>query len=144
MAEFIDDALAADDTVFTNPAYQAAYDAYFELYDQGVPQDNIVLTLLNGENREIAAVVADLATEKYEITVNNFSNALTTRDSWLTTFVPRAILAYHEKRVTLMQNDLMRRLQTASAEEQTDIMARLGKLTQMKKTINLKLGREKK
>ena len=144
VAEFIDDALAADDTVFTNPAYQAAYDAYFELYDQGVPQDNIVLTLLNGENREIAAVVADLATEKYEITVNNFSNALTTRDSWLTTFVPRAILAYHEKRVTLMQNDLMRRLQTASAEEQTDIMARLGKLTQMKKTINLKLGREKK
>ena len=144
VAEFIDDALAADDTVFTNPAYQAAYDAYFELYDQGVPQDNIVLTLLNGENRDIAAVVADLATEKYEITVNNFSNALTTRDSWLTTFVPRAILAYHEKRVTLMQNDLMRRLQTASAEEQTDIMARLGKLTQMKKTINLKLGREKK
>ncbi|MCR5408273.1 MAG: DNA primase [Bacteroidales bacterium] len=144
VAEFIDDALAADDTVFTNPAYQAAYEAYFELYDKGVDQDNIVLTLLNGENREIAAVVADLATEKYELTVNNFSNALTTRDSWLTTFVPRAILAYHEKRVTLMQNDLMRRLASASPQEQTDIMARLGKLSDMKKTINLKLGREKK
>jgi len=144
VAEFIDDALAADDTVFTNPAYQAAYEAYFELYDKGVDQDNIVLTLLNGENREIAAVVADLATEKYELTVNNFSNALTTRDSWLTTFVPRAILAYHEKRVTLMQNDLLRRLADASPQEQTDIMARLGKLSDMKKTINLKLGREKK
>lgn len=144
VAEFIDDALAADDTVFTNPAYQAAYEAYFELYDKGVDQDDIVLTLLNGENREIAAVVADLATEKYELTVNNFSNALTTRDSWLTTFVPRAILAYHEKRVTLMQNDLLRRLADASPQEQTDIMARLGKLSDMKKTINLKLGREKK
>ena len=144
VAEFIDDALAADDTVFTNPAYQAAYEAYFELYDKGIGQDDIVLTLLNGENREIAAVVADLATEKYEITVHNFSDALTTHDSWLTTFVPRAILAYHEKRITLMQNDLMRRLTTATPEEQTDIMARLGKLTQMKKTINLKLGREKK
>ena len=144
VAEFIDDALAADETVFVSPAYQAVYDAYFQLYDQGMDQDGIVRTLLNGENREIAAVVADLATEKYEITVNNFSNALTTRDSWLTTFVPRAILAYHEKRVTLMQNELMRRLADATPQEQTDIMARLGKLSQMKKTINLKLGREKK
>jgi len=58
--------------------------------------------------------------------------------------MPRAILAYHEKRVTLMQNDLMRRLASASPQEQTDIMARLGKLSDMKKTINLKLGREKK
>ena len=144
VAEFIDDALAADDTVFVNPAYQAAYDAYFDLYDKGIGQDDIVLTILNGENREIAAVVADLATEKYEITVNNFSSALTTRDSWLTTFVPRAILAYHEKRVTLMQNDLMRRLADATPQEQTDIMARLGKLNEMKKTINHKLGREKR
>ena len=144
VAEFIDDALAADETVFVSPAFQAVYDAYFQLYDQGMDQDGIVRTLLNGENREIAAVVADLATEKYEITVNNFSNALTTRDSWLTTFVPRAILAYHEKRVTLMQNELMRRLADATPQEQTDIMARLGKLSQMKKTINLKLGREKK
>ena len=144
VAEFIDDALAADDTVFVNPVYQAAYEAYFEQYDKGIGQDDIVLDLLNGENREIAAVVADLATEKYELTVNNFSNALTTKESWLTTFVPRAILAYHEKRVTLMQNELMRRLPDATPQEQTDIMARLGKLTQMKKTINLKLGREKK
>ncbi len=114
------------------------------LLPKGIGQDDIVLDLLNGENREIAAVVADLATEKYELTVNNFSNALTTKESWLTTFVPRAILAYHEKRVTLMQNELMRRLPDATPQEQTDIMARLGKLTQMKKTINLKLGREKK
>ena len=144
VAEFIDDALAADEIVFTNPAYQAAYEAYFALYDQGIGQDQIVLNLLNGEDRAVAAVVADLATEKYEITVHNFSDALTTHDSWLATFVPRAILAYHEKRLTLMQNDLMRRLSEASPEEQTDIMGRLSRLSEMKKTINSKLGREKR
>ena len=144
VAEFIDDALAADEIVFTNPAYQAAYEAYFTLYDQGIGQDQIVLNLLNGEDRTVAAVVADLATEKYEITVHNFSDALTTHDSWLATFVPRAILAYHEKRLTLMQNDLMRRLTEASPEEQTDIMGRLSRLSEMKKTINTKLGREKR
>ena len=144
VAEFIDDALAADEIVFTNPAYQAAYEAYFGLYDQGIGQDQIVLNLLNGEDRAVAAVVADLATEKYEITVHNFSDALTTHDSWLATFVPRAILAYHEKRLTLMQNDLLRRLSEASPEEQTDIMGRLSRLSEMKKTINTKLGREKR
>ena len=144
VAEFIDDALAADEIVFTNPAYQAAYEAYFNLYDQGIGQDQIVLDLLNGEDRAVAAVVADLATEKYEITVHNFSDALTTHDSWLANFVPRAILAYHEKRLTLMQNDLMRRLSEASPEEQTDIMGRLSRLSEMKKTINSKLGREKR
>ena len=144
VAEFIDDALAADEIVFTNPAYQAAYEAYFALYDQGIGQDQIVLDLLNGEDRAVAAVVADLATEKYEITVHNFSDALTTHDSWLANFVPRAILAYHEKRLTLMQNDLMRRLSEASPEEQTDIMGRLSRLSEMKKTINSKLGREKR
>ena len=144
VAEFIDDALAADEIVFTNPAYQAAYEAYFTLYDQGIGQDQIVLDLLNGEDRTVAAVVADLATEKYEITVHNFSDALTTHDSWLATFVPRSILAYHEKRLTLMQNDLMRRLTEASPEEQTDIMGRLSRLSEMKKTINTKLGREKR
>ena len=144
VAEFIDDALAADEIVFTNPAYQAAYEAYFALYDQGIGQDQIVINLLNGEDRAVAAVVADLATEKYEITVHNFSDALTTHDSWLATFVPRAILAYHEKRLTLMQNDLLRRLTDASPEEQTDIMGRLNRLSEMKKTINSKLGREKR
>ena len=144
VAEFIDDALAADEIVFTNPAYQAAYEAYFNLYDQGIGQDQIVLDLLNGEDRAVAAVVADLATEKYEITVNNFSDALTTHDSWLANFVPRSILAYHDKRLTLMQNDLMHRLAEASPEEQTDIMGRLSRLNEMKKTINSKLGREKR
>ena len=144
VAEFIDEALAADDTVFTNPAYQATYEAYFELYDKGLPQDDIILQLLNGEDRTVATVAADISTQKYELTVHNFSDALTTHESWLTNFVPRAILAYHEKRITLMQNNLMKELADAAPERQTQIMASLSRLSEMKKTINSKLGREKK
>jgi DNA primase len=144
VAEFIDDALAADDTVFSNTAYQATYDAYFELYDKGLPQDDIILQLLNGEDRTVATVAADISTQKYELTVHNFSDALTTHESWLTNFVPRAILAYHEKRITLMQNNLMRELAEATPERQNQIMASLSRLSEMKKTINSKLGREKK
>ena len=145
VAEFIDAALAGDNTSFANKAYEAAYEAYFALYDQGLDQDAIVLALLNGEDRAVAGIAAQLCSDKYEITVHNFSDALTTTDSWLVNFVPRAILVYHDKRITARQDELSRKLRTAtSAQEMTDIMQTLGKLNEIKKNINIKLGRLKK
>jgi hypothetical protein len=144
VAEFIDAALAGDNVEFSIPAFQSAYNAYFGLYDQGVDQDGIVKALLNGEDRTVAAVVADLATEKYELTVHNFSDALTTTDSWLVNFVPRAILAYHDKRLQMKQADINRRLASASPEEANRLLTELGSINALKKTINIKLGRIKK
>ena len=144
VAEFIDAALAGDNVEFSIPAFQAAYNAYFGLYDQGLDQDGIVRALLNGEDRTVAAVVADLATEKYELTVHNFSDALTTTDSWLVNFVPRAILAYHDKRLQVKQADINRRLASASPEEANRLLTELGSINALKKTINIKLGRIKK
>ena len=144
VAEFIDAALAGDDIRFANQAYQSAYDNYFALYDQGLEQDAIVLALLNGEDRTVAAVTADLSTEKYELTVHNFSDALTTTDSWLVTFVPRAILAYHDKRLQVRQEALKARLAGAGPEEQLEILSSLSRINEIKKTINIKLGRLKK
>ena len=146
MAEFIDAALAADDIHFANPGYEATYQAYFQYYDQGVEQDAIVRNLLNGENREIATVAADLATEKYELTVHNFSEALTTTDSWLVNYVPKAILVYHDKCLSARQQDIKQELNSPglSAEEITSLLGQLTKLNEFKKNINLKLGRIKK
>ena len=144
VAEFIDAALSADDIHFANPAYEATYQTYFVLYDEGREQDDIVRALLNGEDRVVADTAARLATEKYELTVHNFSDALTTTDSWLVNFVPRAILVYHEKRITAQQNQINRRLATASPQESVELMTRLSRLNAMKKTINVKLGRIKK
>ena len=145
VAEFIDSALACDDVHFANPAYEAAYQSYFVLYDQGLDQDAIVLALLNGEDRTVAHVAAELSTEKYELTVHNFSDALTTTDSWLVTYVPRAILVFHDKRVTARQNELTRKLREPnSPEDVIKFMQELGKLTEIKKSINIKLGRLKK
>ena len=146
VAEFIDAALATDDIHFANPGYEATYQAYFQLYDQGQEQDEIVRSLLNGENREVAAVAADLSTEKYELTVHNFSEALTTTDSWLVNYVPKAILVYHDKRISARQQELKQELNTPglSAEDMLSLLGQLGKLNEIKKTINIKLGRIKK
>ena len=145
VAEFIDSALAADDVNFVNAPYEATYQAYFGLYDAGKSQDEIVKGLLDGEDRVVAGVAADLSTEKYELTVHNFSDALTTTDSWLVTYVPRAILVFHDKRVTARQNELTRKLREPnSPEDVIKFMQELGKLTEIKKSINIKLGRLKK
>ena len=145
VAEFIDSALAADNIRFSNPAYEATYQAYFGLYDQGLEQDDIIRSLLNGENREVASVTATLSTEKYELTVHNFSDALTTTDSWLVNFVPRAILVYHDKRISAQQLEINRLLQENPApKEMLDLMTRMNRLNEFKKTINIKLGRLKK
>ena len=144
VAEFIDAALAGDDIHFANKAYDNTYEAYFQLYDQGKSQDEIVLALLNGEDRTVAGVTAALSTRKYELSVHNFTEALTTTDSWLVTFVPRSILAYHDKRLQVQQEELKAKLDQAGPEDQLDILARLSRINEIKKTINIKLGRLKK
>ncbi len=145
VAEFIDAALAADEIHFSNPAYEATYQAYFGLYDRGMEQDDIIRSLLNGEDRAVASVTATLSTEKYELTVHNFSDALTTTDSWLVNFVPRAILVYHDKRISARQLEINRLLKENPApEEMLELMTRMNRLNDYKKTINIKLGRLKK
>ena len=145
VADFIDAALSGDDIHFANKAYEDTYNAYFGLYDQGLEQDAIVLALLNGEDRTVAAVAAELSSEKYELTVHNFTDALTTTDSWLVTYVPKAILVYHDKRLSAQQAEISRKLKTGvSTAEAVELMTRFTRLNEFKKTINIKLGRLKK
>ena len=143
VAEFIDTALASDGIEFANDAYRRAYEAYFALYDAGKAQDEIVRDLLNGPDDDVRFVVSQLSDDKYELTVKNFQAALTTRDSWLTNFVPKAILAYHIKRLQSDQAVLTRELATAGTDRQREIFTMLSRINELKKTINIKLGRLK-
>ncbi len=143
VAEFIDAALAGDGIMFANDAYHRTYEAYFDLYDAGKKQDEIVRDLLNGADDAVRFVTSQLSDVKYALTVSHFREALTTRDSWLTNFVPKAILAYHIKRLQSDQTVLTRELATASAERQREILSTLERINEFKKTINIKLGRLK-
>ena len=143
VAEFIDTALAGDGISFLNEAYRRTYDAYFALYDEDKPQDEIVRDLLNGADDTIRFVAAQLSEDKYELTVRNFQAALTTRASWLVNFVPKAILAYHDKRLQSDQLLLTKELATADSARQREIFTRLARINELKKKINIKLGRLK-
>ena len=143
VAEFIDTALAGDGIDFANDAYQRTYEAYFALYEAGKGQDEIIRDLLNGADDAVRFVASQLSDDKYELTVKNFQAALTTRESWLTNFVPKAILAYHIKRLQADQTVLTRELATAGPDRQREIFTTLERINELKKKINIKLGRLK-
>ncbi len=143
VAEFIDTALAGDGIDFANDAYQRTYEAYFALYEAGKEQDEIIRDLLNGADDAVRFVASQLSDDKYELTVKNFQAALTTRESWLTNFVPKAILAYHIKRLQADQAVLTRELATAGPDRQREIFTTLERINELKKKINIKLGRLK-
>ena len=75
--------------------------------------------------------------------MENFKAALSARDSWLVIFVPKAILAYHDKRLRSEQLALMKELASADPARQVEILTRLERINDLKKKINIKLGRLK-
>lgn len=143
VAEFIDGALSGDGVSFANDAYRNTFEAYFALYDAGKDQDTIIRDLLNGEDDTVRFVVSQLSDVKYELTVKNFQAALTTRDSWLANFVPKAILAYHLKRLQWERTALTRELAAAGPDRQREIFSALESINELNKIINIKLGRLK-
>lgn len=142
VADFIRNALEADGSQMANTAYRRLYDAYMALYDQGLAQDVILRTLLDGEDRESAMLAAQLSTEKYRLSVKVFEEAMTTPSSWLVMFLPRAILYYAERRVYDAIGRLTRSLEGLPADQQLDAMQKIVKLQAAQRKINKKLGRE--
>lgn len=143
VAEFIRASIDADGDGFYNTAYRRVYDAYMSLFDVGVDQDGIIRSLLNSEDRQVASMTAELTIERYEITIDNFKKAMTTTSSWLTTYVPKAILYYTDRKIEDKLVNLRSRLQSADAAAQTEILSVIVRLQSVQKTVKIKLGREK-
>ena len=142
VAEFIDAAL--DGVPFVNTLYRLVYDAYFVCYDEGLSQEQAVKRLLDGEDRTVATVAAELSEERYALTVTDFAKAMTTHESWLVSYVPRAILVYQDKKMQSKIRALTRKLATAAPADQEDLLREIDRTNAVKRKINIRLGRERK
>ena len=145
VAEFIDDALAADEIAFSNLAYRKVYDAYFRHYDEGLDSDAILRALLDDPDRDLAFVASEISEERYQLTVGNFSKSMTVLSSWLVNYVPKSILAYQEKRMQKEGAALKAALATAAtAEEQLRILQNIQHVNSIRVMLQNKLGRDNK
>ncbi len=142
VADFLRDAFS-DGTRMANSVYAAVYDAYMALYEEGCSQEEIVKRLLDDADRRVAGVVAELSTEKYQLTVNAFERSMTTIDSWLVTQLPRAILVYAERRMQDRYDTLRRSLPELPAEQEAAVLQEMIKIQTAQRRIRQKMGREK-
>lgn len=143
VCDFIRDALESDGTKMANSAYAAVYDAYTGLYDRGLPQDVIVKTLLDSQDRRIAAVTAELSAEKYRLSVSALRDAMTTVPSWLVVQLPKTIMLYAERRIQDRINGIRRSLAEADEQTQIGLLQEMKRLMDAQLRIKKKTGREK-
>lgn len=142
VAEFIAQSLMADDEVLNNTVYKRIYDAYMRGYGDGLEQEAIVKSLMDGPDREVAFAVAQLCEEKYQLTVNKFSAALTTLSSWLVKYVPAAMIVYKSNRIKYRIKELMASLQKADTEDSLGILKEIQKYRVLAKACDIAVGRE--
>lgn len=148
-ADFIRDAI--EEHPFSNSLYARTFDEYFKLYDADATlgQDDIIRSLMNSPDREMASLVGDLVEEKYRLTVKNFSDAMTSQSSFLVIQVPKAIMVYNSKIVRSQELALAVRLKELGRMEKTpetmaeeaEILVKFQKVAELRKKIVGKLGR---
>ncbi len=142
VAEFIDNALSADGTVFSNSAYRKVYDSYFSMYDQGLAQEKIQTRLMNSDDPDIIAVTSDLLVDKYMLTVENYRRSMTAVATQLVIFVPKSLLAYQSRRLDKMTRELSQALASSPGpEEQMELLRKMDRLNKARTVINNRLGR---
>ena len=143
VADFIRGSLEADGFEFVNSVYRKAYDAYFALYD-GRPdllQEDIVKILMDGEDRSLADLTAELTQEKYHLSVSNYKAAMTATATMLVMRVPRSIRVYQEKRLAVQIRELEAELKTADMARQLELMGRMKELMTLRTRVLTALGR---
>lgn len=146
--DFIGQALEGDNSQFANSVFRKVYEAYSKDYYEGYSQDEIVKRLMDGEDRDMAYVAAQLSTdERYDLSVKNLRQSMMSKGSWLTIYVPKAILVYQQSRLEYKENELKERLgeaQTASDDDRVlEIMQEMLKVQKALKMVKVRLGREK-
>lgn len=146
--DFIGQALEGDNSQFANSVFKKVYEAYSKDYYEGYSQDEIVKRLMDGEDRDMAYVAAQLSTdERYDLSVKNLRQSMMSKGSWLTIYVPKAILVYQQSRLEDKENELKERLGEAQAASDDDrvleIMQEMLKVQKALKMVKVRLGREK-
>lgn len=146
--DFIGQALEGDNSQFANSVFRKVYEAYSKDYYERYSQDEIVKRLMDGEDRDMAYVAAQLSTdERYDLSVKNLRQSMMSKGSWLTIYVPKAILVYQQSRLEDKENELKERLGEAQAASDDDrvleIMQEMLKVQKALKMVKVRLGREK-
>jgi len=140
VAEFIDASLQDDNSSFEEGPRKRAYDMYFQYYDDGFDQEEILKRMSYCEDAEVVNLVVELTSSRYELTEKNLKGSLTNIKTVLLQQVPRAILLYHCRKLDKQLDELKKQLAEPGADFK-EIMTEMSHLNDMRRKLNTKLGR---
>ena len=146
--DFIDQALEGDKSGFSNSVFQRTYEAYSKDYYDGYSQEEIVKRLMDGQDRDVAYVAAQLSTdERYDLSIDNLRNSMMAKTSWLTLYVPKAILVFQkcrlENREDMLRESLRQAQSASDGDRIMEIMQDILKAQKALKIVKVRLGRER-
>jgi hypothetical protein len=142
VAGFIASAIESTGQPLANNGYRRVYDAYLDLYDEGKDQDEIVRTLLDSPDRTLAEIAGEFSTRPYQLSVKRLESSLTSEQSWLVAYVPRAMLTLAERRVASRLEEIRKVLPGTSGEEEIALMQEMIKLRKRQKKLKDSLKKE--
>ncbi|MBP5539283.1 MAG: DNA primase [Bacteroidales bacterium] len=139
--EFIDGCLVGDGIGFSDPASKRCYDAYGALFDAGEPQDVIQKRLMEGSDREVAALAEQLIIDRYALTMEALLSSMTSHQTLLVKYVPEELIKYNIVLLQKKRNELIKELngtegQQQKLEEIAQIADKIKKLKEEIKNLN--------
>ena len=142
VADFISATIESTGQPLANAGYRRVYDAYLDLYYEGHPQDEIIRTLLDSPDRTLAAIAGEYSTRRYQLSVKRLESSMTSEQSWLVSYVPRAMLTLVERRAASRLEEIRRALRDAPEEEQLALMKEMTTLQRRQKKLKETLKKE--
>lgn len=135
VADFIRQAFEDDSHEMENSLFRKAWNAYFEKYDTEDCQD-IVKSIMDGQDREVAALAARLTQEKYPLSVKNFEHSMTSISTMLVKSLPRTILVYQSRRLQQQIKIYTDRIRnTSDVSGQMDLLKEIQTLSEIRKKV---------
>lgn len=136
VADFILNTLDDNAMDFHNSMYAHVLEQYTKFYDDGLQQTQILSRLRDSSDTEINAVTRDILVDKYNITVKNFENSLTTTETMLATYVPKSLIKLQLLNVELQLKGLQRELlSTQDGGKMEELMQKITELSRMKASL---------
>lgn len=136
VADFILNTLDDNGMAFHNSMYARVLNQYTKFYDEGLQQNQILARLRDSEDPETSAITRDLLVDKYNLTVKNFENSLTSAETVLVTYVPKSLIKLQLLNVELDLKSLQKELLSAQdAGRQEELMRKITELSRMKSSL---------
>ncbi|MBR0174091.1 MAG: hypothetical protein IJQ22_01130, partial [Bacteroidales bacterium] len=89
-----------------------------------------------------AAIAGEYSTRRYQLSVSRLESSMTSMQSWLVNYVPRAMLTLVERRAASRLEEIRRALRDAPEEEQLALMKEMTTLQRRQRKLKENLKKE--